>query len=1019
MKAKQDQCDDRCTQHDENTIHGRPASRWRAWQEIGAPRRVIRWLRRGVPIMWLTRPPRPYRFAPVAFSPEQEAWFVKERDRFYASGAWAPARQRTHVSPAFLVEKPDKPDGTKDWRLVVNLKFLNRYCRQLRLRYDTLKALRTMARRNEYMFALDVKDGYYHLRLQESEEHFMTFSVVIAGEIQYITCVGLPMGWQHSAYYFVHLMRVVVRHLRAPELAEELRKVRELRKSGALPRILQRQLKAPQDQHRLRILAYVDDFLFLAPTREEALQAMRQVDDLFLRLGVQKHPTKFTPEPVQQLVHLGMDVDLESGRFRVTKKRCAQLRAQAKDLICRATRHQRWVPAKELASFAGLANACLLAVEPARFFLRSIYVALETRSSWEGNCRLDRQALRDLSWWNAFHYEHKWNGAAIWKRPTQAILHCDAAGGKQHGWGGALNGKHTARGAWTPAQAEQHITLLELKAVRFTIETFVHFLRGRVVRLHEDNMGVVGILASSTSKSPKIMREMRKLWWLLDANGIQPGCGVHPIRGECTRGRAFARAGASAFASAQAVVHLVRRGQVATASHRRPVRDIRRGSRAEILHHSALRASGGGRGRIHHHVAAGGQFCETAAQSNQRRDPAIAAGSGGVGHGRRAVLAGGDVVRAAYGADDGIHGSAMDGNRAGYVRFQRDQALERHRLPGRARPAWLHLSAPARAREVVSQVRATANWRAVAVRRMRTALGTSKAGLATLAYWREANTEGTRVRYDARWEAFAAYCDRAGRSALPATPETVAMYLAVLAQKYRNTRKGASAKSYKQIVAAINHVHREFHLETPGGANLVKQVRRGIRAEQAEMLSDTPQRTYLPISVLYQILELAETTTNVSLLADCAAVLFAFVLFARASTAKAVIERDVVLDDTNARLTVIERFFKGRSRRTPSLRVFEFGEHAFPRVRAVLARFRRLRGAVREVSPCFALAGERARQPNRQLARVLQPGDGTTGYVLLVAQPAQGRGDMCICIACPIRIHLRVRWLECRQRRCT
>ena len=84
------------------------------------------------------------------------------------------------------------------------------------------------------------------------------------------------------------------------------------------------------------------------------------------------------------------------------------------------------------------------------------------------------------------------------------------------------------------------------------------------------------------------------------------------------------------------------------------------------------------------------------------------------------------------------------------------------------------------------------------------------------------------------------------------------------------------------------------------------------------------------------------------------------------------IERDVVLDDTNARLTVIERFFKGRSRRTPSLRVFEFGEHAIPRVRAVLARFRRLRGAVREVSPCFALAGERARQPNRQLARVLQ-----------------------------------------------
>ncbi|XRB03367.1 hypothetical protein NFJ02_17g27210 [Pycnococcus provasolii] len=48
-----------------------------------------------------------------------------------------------------------------------------------------------------------------------------------------------------------------------------------------------------------------------------------------------------------------------------------------------------------LASFAGLANACLLS-EPARFFLRSIYVALETRSSWKETVDC-RQALRDLA----------------------------------------------------------------------------------------------------------------------------------------------------------------------------------------------------------------------------------------------------------------------------------------------------------------------------------------------------------------------------------------------------------------------------------------------------------------------------------------------------------------------------------------------------------------------------------------------------------------------------------------------
>ena len=60
----------------------------------------------------------------------------------------------------------------------------------------------------------------------------------------------------------------------------------------------------------------------------------------------------------------------------------------------------------------------------------------------------------------------------------------------------------------------------ELKAVRFTVETFVKDLNGKRVLLWEDNQGVVAILTNVTSRAPALMAELRKLWWLLETNDI-------------------------------------------------------------------------------------------------------------------------------------------------------------------------------------------------------------------------------------------------------------------------------------------------------------------------------------------------------------------------------------------------------------------------------------------------------------------------------------------------------------------
>eukprot|EP00873_Tetraselmis_striata_P009880 jgi/Tetstr1/430144/TSEL_019977.t1 len=95
------------------------------------------------------------------------------------------------------------------------------------------------------------------------------------------------------------------------------------------------------------LLPFIDDFMFLAPSRLLALRLRAEVERVWGRMGMAKHPTKAHPEPTQQLQHLGLDLDL------VTSSKLRRLSNLARDLMCIAARRRRHAPAKLLASLAG------------------------------------------------------------------------------------------------------------------------------------------------------------------------------------------------------------------------------------------------------------------------------------------------------------------------------------------------------------------------------------------------------------------------------------------------------------------------------------------------------------------------------------------------------------------------------------------------------------------------------------------------------------------------------------------
>ncbi|KAK3248780.1 hypothetical protein CYMTET_41757 [Cymbomonas tetramitiformis] len=289
--------------------------RWREWKKHdedkdgkktngkgGASAEVMQWITQGVKLRWKRSPPPRFDHGVSLMdaSLQQQAWLNAEKERLLENGAWTRAKKRSHVSRAFLVPKP----GMNKWRLVVDFRWLNPWCVKNRVKMETLKKLRRLAKPGDWCFSFDLQDGFHALGIHPDFQHFMQFD--LQGEL--FQCSAVPFGWSDAPRVFCKF----VLH----------------------------------------------------------------------RLGLRRNEKKGQWDPVQVVEHLGLEVDLRLGQFRVTERRVHKIHVKAKEILCDAARNRRWIPARRLAAFTGLCQSVYLAVPAARLYLRELYFVLAEKSSW-------------------------------------------------------------------------------------------------------------------------------------------------------------------------------------------------------------------------------------------------------------------------------------------------------------------------------------------------------------------------------------------------------------------------------------------------------------------------------------------------------------------------------------------------------------------------------------------------------------------------------------------------------------
>ncbi|KAK3239265.1 hypothetical protein CYMTET_50799 [Cymbomonas tetramitiformis] len=324
----------------------------------------------------------------------------------------------------------------------------------------------------------DLQDGFHALGIHPDFQRFMQFD--LQGDL--LQCSAMPFGWSDAPRVFCKFVRVMVEALRSPQAAEDRREIRRLRDGSAVRQrwsVRRRTGGAGGDANRhsgMRVLPYMDNFLVLVDSQREGFLRREKVQLVLHRLGLRRNEKKGQWEPTQVVEHLGLEVDLKLGQFRVTERRVHKIHTKAKEILCDAARNRRWIPARRLASFTGLCQSVYLAVPAARLYLRELYFVLAEKRNWGAKVKISRAARGGLEWWSRLPVMSRWNGRKIWRSPTRAKVHTDSS---MTAWGGVLNLKFPARGFWPDEMRNWHITHLELEAVYKTVQAFLHGAGGQ------------------------------------------------------------------------------------------------------------------------------------------------------------------------------------------------------------------------------------------------------------------------------------------------------------------------------------------------------------------------------------------------------------------------------------------------------------------------------------------------------------------------------------------------------------
>ena len=383
------------------------------------------------------------------------------------------------ISPVGIVPKSD---GVS-WRLITHLSYPQSYgindfidqkcCTVHYTSFDkVIEMIATLGRHAE-LAVVDIKSAFRLLRIHPGDFDLLGFRI----DEKYYIDKCLPMGCAVSSNIF-------------EKFATFLHWLVE-KKSGL----------STLDH-------YLDDFLFAGKAQSNNCRVLR---DCFLEttaeLGV-PIATEKSKGPVTVLTFLGLEIDTNELAVRIPEEKLKLLIRDHKFYLS-----QNKITLQNLQSLVGSLNFFSKAIRSARAFNRRFYDLCAKAKLPHHLIRLNKEVKADIEVWLKFL--HSYNGKTYfpeseWCNNDVLDLFSDSSGSV--GCGAYFSGEWVYMSwpkSWTQTNILRDITFLEFIPVVLALSIWGSRLLSKKIKFFIDNIALVGILNSQTSKLKRVMTLMR------------------------------------------------------------------------------------------------------------------------------------------------------------------------------------------------------------------------------------------------------------------------------------------------------------------------------------------------------------------------------------------------------------------------------------------------------------------------------------------------------------------------------
>lgn len=440
------------------------------WSKITSCETVLNWVAKGVSIPFVNVPNEPVRIQyHKHFSSEENAFIDKEVKKLCSQKCVVLCKSK----PQFISPLSVAPKADGDYRLILDLRELNKYCKPKTFIHEDINTVINLIKPEDALVTLDLKSAFFHIPVSKEHSTYLGFE----WKGLFYKFVVLPFGACFSPYFCYKLVRPIIQFFR--------------------------------QRHNLRIIAYVDDFL-LGDDEQRISDSLKLVVETLQKLGwfINLKKSDLTPSCSKQFIGFVIDTKARSNSIliKVPCKRIQKLKRDIKRLLLRGKGTARFI-----ARVCGQIVSMTKAILPAKLLLRNLYRLLALKTSWQEVLTVDVHSREDLEWW--FDSLSAWNGRYYsmddQKKPVIQI----ATDASSSGFGGIIVGTDAqTQGFWPNYISRKCSNYREIMAVYMTLLSFKEIIRGHTIQILSDNITTVSYLACMGGPSKQISDIATDIW---------------------------------------------------------------------------------------------------------------------------------------------------------------------------------------------------------------------------------------------------------------------------------------------------------------------------------------------------------------------------------------------------------------------------------------------------------------------------------------------------------------------------